>query len=165
MGTKVIDQEIDELSKQLRQAYSVKKKTLEEIELLDPDDKHYKRQKTDLDDRLYRMYDKIDDLEQSMIEVKAKKESIEAEKLTGDNIYKILIYFDKLYALMNEGEKRKLMEILIQEIQVYKERQPNGQWLKSITFRLPIIEDDMKMSLDNDSHVETVCLMSRVEGK
>ena len=163
VDTTVIDQEIDELSKQLRQAYSVKKKTLEEIELLDPDDKHYKRQKTDLDDRLYRMYDKIDDLEQSMIEVKAKKESIEAEKLTGDNIYKILIYFDKLYALMNEGEKRKLMEILIQEIQVYKERQPNGQWLKSITFRLPIIEDDMKMSLDNDSHVETVVLMSRMK--
>ena len=160
VDTTVIDQEIDELSKQLRQAYSVKKKTLEEIELLDPDDKHYKRQKTDLDDRLYRMYDKIDDLEQSMIEVKAKKESIEAEKLTGDNIYKILIYFDKLYALMNEGEKRKLMEILIQEIQVYKERQPNGQWLKSITFRLPIIEDDMKMSLDIDSHVETVCLLT-----
>ena len=46
---------------------------------------------------------------------------------------------------------------------------PSGQWLKSITFRLPIIDRDMSMpmgnGLDNDSHVETVCLMSRVEGK
>ena len=48
-----------------------------------------------MDDRLYRMYDKIDEQEQSLIEAKAKKQSIESEKVTGDNIYKILIYFDK----------------------------------------------------------------------
>ena len=41
------------------------------------------------------MYDKIDEQEQSLIEAKAKKQSIESEKVTGDNIYKILIYFDK----------------------------------------------------------------------
>ena len=43
------------------------------------------------------MYDKIEELEDQLIETKAKKQTIEAEKLTGDNIYKILIYFDKLY--------------------------------------------------------------------
>ena len=53
------------------------------------------------------------------------------------------------------------METLISEIQVYEERQPNGQWLKSIKFKLPIIEEDIKMSLDNDKHVETVCLLSK----
>lgn len=44
------------------------------------------------------------------------------------------------------------MEALISEIQIYEERQPNGQWLKSIKFRLPIIEEDMNLSLDNDKH-------------
>ena len=48
--------------------------------------------------------------------------SIEAEKLTGDNIYKVLIYFDKLYSVMNEQEKRQIMESLISEIQIYPER-------------------------------------------
>ena len=43
----------------------------EEIETLDPDGRHYKRLKADLDDRLYRMYDKIDEQEQSLIEAKA----------------------------------------------------------------------------------------------
>ena len=140
---------------------------MEEIEQLDPDDRHYNRRKADLDDRLYRMYDKIDDQEQSLIEARAKKQSIESEKVTGDNIYKILIYFDKFYKLMNEEEQRKLMETLIEEIQIYEERQPSGQWLKSITFRLPIIDSDMSMpignGLDSDSHVETVVLMSRIE--
>ena len=163
VDTTVIDQEITALEKQLKQSYAVKRKTLEEIEALDPDARHYKRLKTDLDDLLYRMYDKIDDQEQSLIEARAKKQSIESEKVTGDNIYKILIYFDKFYSLMNEEEQRKLMESLIEEIQIYEERQPSGQWLKSITFRLPIIEKDMKISvgdsLDIKQHVETVCCL------
>jgi len=92
-----------------------------------------------------------------------KKQAIEAEKLTGDNIYKVLIYFEKLYGAMNEAERRQLMEALISEVQIYEERQPNGQWLKSIKFKLPIIEGNMELSLDSDEHVETVCLMSRVE--
>lgn len=78
------------------------------------------------------MYDKIEDLESQLIEARAKKQTIEAEKLTGDNIYKVLIYFDKLYAAMNEVEKRQVMEALIAEVQIYEERQANGQWLKSI---------------------------------
>lgn len=111
---------------------------------LDADDKHYKRRKQDLDDRLYRMYDKIEDLESLLIDAKAKKQTIEAEKLTGDNIYKILIYFDKLYKVMNDVERRQLITALISEIQIYEEKQPNGQWLKSITFKLPIIDEDLR---------------------
>lgn len=56
------------------------------------------------------------------------------------------------------------MEALIDEIQIYEDKQPNGQWLKSITFKLPIIENDISIGLDNDTHVETICLMSRVKG-
>ena len=60
-------------------------------------------------------------------------------------------------------ERRRVMETLISEIQIYEDRQPNGQWLKSIKFKLPIIEEDMEISLDNDTHVEVVCSMVRVK--
>ena len=86
-------------------------------------------------------------------EAKVKKETIEAEKLTGDNIYKILIYFDKLYKVMNDVERRQLIEALIAEIQIYEDKQPNGQWLKSITFKLPIIDEDLNIGLDNGEQV------------
>lgn len=109
----------------------------------------------------YRMYDKIEDTESLLIAARAKKQAIEAEKLTGDNIYKVLIYFEKLYGVMNEAERRQLIEALISEIQIYPERQPNGQWLKSIKFKLPIIEEDMSISLDNEEQVETVVLLQR----
>jgi len=66
--------------------------------------------------------------------------------------------------MMNEEEQHKLMERLIQEIQIYEERQPNGQWLKSITLRLPIIEEDIQIpigdGLYNDGYVECICLLS-----
>ena len=156
VDTSAIEQEIANYEKQLRQSYSVKSKIMEEIDSLDPDDRHYIRRKADLDDRLYRMYDKIEETESRLIEARAKKTAIEAEKITGDNIYKVLIYFDKLYKVMNDVEKRQLMESLISEIQIFEDRQPNGQWLKSMKFKLPIIEGDMELSLDNDEHVETV---------
>ena len=73
----------------------------------------------------------------------------------------MLIFFDKLYSVMDDQEKRQLMESLISEIQIYEERQPNGQWLKSIKFKLPIIAEDMSLSLDNDAHIETVALLMR----
>ena len=160
VDTTAIEQEIASYEKQLRQFYSVKAKLAEEIDSLDPDDRHYVRRKADMDDRLYKMYDKIEDTESLLIAARAKKLAIEAEKLTGDNIYKVLIYFDKLYSAMNEQEKRQLMEKLISEIQIFEERQPSGQWLKSIKFRLPIIEEDISLSLGNNTHVETVVLLS-----
>ena len=149
----------------MRKSHSTKFKLIEEIDNLDADDKHYKRRKQDLDDRLYRMYDKIEDLESLLIDAKAKKQTIEAEKLTGDNIYKILIYFDKLYKVMNDVERRQLITSLISEIQIYEEKQPNGQWLKSITFKLPIIDEDLNIGLDNNDQVETIVLLSKLDSK
>ena len=161
VDTAAIDQEIANYEKQLRQHYSIKTKLAEEIDSLDPDNRHYVRRKADLDDRLYRMYDKIEDTESLLIAARAKKQAVEAEKLTGDNIYKVLIYFEKLYGVMNDVERRQLIEALISEIQIYPERQPNGQWLKSIKFKLPIIEEDMSISLDNEEQVETIVLLQR----
>lgn len=161
VDTSAIEQELANYEKQLRQAYSVKSKIIEEIDSLDPDDKHYINRKSDLDDRLYKMYDKIEAVESQLISARAKKQSVEAEKLTSDNIYKVLICFERLYAVMNDAEKRQLIEALVSEIQIYNERQSNGQWIKSIKFKLPIIEENMDICLDNDEHVECVILLKK----
>ena len=163
VDTTAIEQEIAAAEKQLRQYYSVKSKIMEEIDTLDPDDRHYIIRKSDLDERLYRMYDKIEEAENNLMDARAKKQAIEADKITGDNIYKVLICFEKLYNVMNPLERKKLMEHLISEIQIYPERQPNGQWLKSIKFRLPIVEKDIDLCLDNESHTECVIALSKGE--
>lgn len=163
VDTTAIEQEIAAAEKQLRQYYSIKSKIMEEIDTLDPDDRHYIIRKSDLNERLYRMYDKIEEAENNLMDTRAKKQAIEADKITGDNIYKVLICFEKLYNVMNPLERKKLMEHLISEIQIYPERQPNGQWLKSIKFRLPIVEKDIDLCLDNESHTECVIALSKGE--
>ena len=62
---------------------------------------------------------------------------------------------------MNDAEKRRLIEALVSEIQIYNECQSNGQRIKSIKFKFPIIEESMDICLDDDEHVESVVSMSK----
>ena len=79
--------------------------------------------------------------------------AVETEKLTGGNICKVLICFDTLYSVMDDQEKRQIMETLLSEVRIYEEWQSNGPRFKSIKFRLPIIAEDV--SLDNDTYIES----------
>ena len=121
---------------------------IEEIDSLDFDDKHYHIRKIDLDERLNKSYDRIDRLQESVREAIARKTAIEADQITEKNIFKPLFYFDKIYKVMSAVERRKLMESLIAEVRVHEEQQPNGQWLKSIRFELPSIEESLEISLE-----------------
>lgn len=161
VDTTEIDKEIANYQKQLGQYIGTKRSLEKQIDSLDVEDRHYERKISDLQDRLDKMYDNIEDGEIKLSDCKKKKRAIEAEKLTADNVYKILVYFDKLYDTMEDADKRSFLAALIEEIQVYEEVQENGQWLKSIEFKLPLIEQDMQLSLDNGTHVECVCLLTR----
>ena len=160
VDTTALDQEISALEKTLCQSYQNKDAIISDLDNLDYEDKHYKRRKTDLENRLSKTYDKIEETENLLVEAKAKKRSILAEKICGDNIYKALIFFDKMYEPMNDAERREFLTQFIEKVEIYEEEQANGQWLKSIKFKLPIISKDMKISLDNGSQIETVVLLS-----
>ena len=160
IDTSEIDKEIDNLEKQLRQYQLLKNSLISEIDTLDPENRHYNSIKNDLNERLYSMYDKIEDIRELLNDASARKSTIEEDKLTSDNIYQILLHFDKLYGRMNKEEQRKFVELIIEEIHIYEERQPNGQWIKSIRFRLPIVEDIFNLGLDKNSQVETVVMLS-----
>ena len=103
VDTSALDQEIENYKIQLRKLYHNKDTILSDMDSLDYEDKHYQRRKTDLENHLHKTYDKIDDAEELLVSAKAKKRSLLADKITGDNIYKALVFFDKLYAQMNEG--------------------------------------------------------------
>lgn len=79
-----------------------------------------------------------------------------------ETLWQVLIYFDKLYKVINDVERRQLIEALISEVQIYEEKQTNGQWLKSIIFKLPIIDEDLNISLDNDEQVEAIVLIQKI---
>ena len=161
VDTRLIDKEIENYQKQYTQFSGTKKSIEKQMDSLDFLDKHYERKLNDLQKRLDKMYDYMEDTEAKLEEAKARKRTIESEKLSGDNVYKLLIHFDKIYDKMNDEDKRALLVALIKEIQVYEEEQENGQWLKSIKFNLPLLNEELNLGLDNDEHCETVALLTR----
>ena len=107
VDTSALDQEIENYKIQLTKLYHNKDNILSDMDSLDYEDKHYQRRKTDLENHLYKTYDKID-----------------------------------------EAEKREFLSQLVDNVQIYEERKENGQWLKSIEFKLPIIEKEFALSLE-----------------
>lgn len=80
-------------------------------------------------------------------------------------LFCIIFILHTLYYKMNEEEKHELLTILISEINIFEDRQANGQWLKEIVFSLPIIGNEkLYMSLNKGNSVETVVLLSKLSG-
>lgn len=50
---------------------------------------------------------------------------------------------------------------MIEEIQIYNEKTEKDTWIKSVVFKLSLIDYDIDFSLDNKDNVESVVLMSR----
>lgn len=127
VDTTAIDQEIKTCEKNLRNNLSLKIKLIEEMDALDFEDKHYDRKKSDLNDRLDKAYDKLEELEEQLYAAKAKKSAIEAEQVTVENIYRVLRNFNDLYKVMDDEERMKLMEALIAEVQIYEDKKESGR--------------------------------------
>lgn len=162
VDTNQIDLEIERYKKELRINNKKKNNLITELESLNVDDKHYSRMKADYTLRLNKIYDNIEKLEINIQEAKDKKINIEKSKISANNIYDLLTNFEKLYEKLDGYERKELLNTLVSEINIFEEKKDNGQWLKSIKFKLPLIED-IEFGLDNIEQDETVALMSRVK--
>ena len=121
-----------------------------------------------MQDRLNGLYDEIERLESLIDDIVSRKEYIRQQKISEDGVYQYLLYFDKLYDKFTDMEKKEFMNSFVERVDIYEDEQPNGRFLKHIKFKFPVFfdgEEIQELSWDNETTVETVCLMSRVEGK
>lgn len=173
LNTKVdvssINKEIEEHEKRRRKYILVKEKLSSQIDNLDVDDKTFEMKYEDLQRRLDGAYEDIASENDEIEVLKGRKKIIQEEKMAFDSVYTILIGFDKYYKRFTDLEKKEFMNATVSEIQIYPEKQPNGQWLKSITFKFPVLfngsptyEVDMS-GLDGIKTVETVALLSKIQ--
>ena len=166
IDTAELDAEQDGLRKQLRQVIGAKNKLAEQMDNLDVTEKHYDRKYQDMQERLERLYDQMDELEDALADVESRLHNIRQQKITGDNVYQYLLYFDRLYDKFTDKEKKEFLHSFIDRIEIYEDEQPDGRFLKSIAFKFPVFYDGQEIrgfSWDNETTVETVVLMSRVE--
>ena len=121
-----------------------------------------------METRLYRLYDEIEGVENSIEEVKNRLLNIRQQKISEENVYQFLLYFDKLYDKFTDLEKKEFLNSFVEQVDIYEQEQPDGRFLKHIKFRFPVYFGDretQELCWDNESTVETVVLMSKQRNK
>lgn len=159
-----LEAEREQVREQLRQVMGAKKKLTEMLDRLDVSDKHYDRKYQDMHDRLDILYDRISELEDMVADIEAKISGAYGEKITANQLYKILLNFDKMYFKMTDLEKKHFMRNFIEEIELYPEKQEDGRILKQLSLGFPVFYEGSEgdtIRLHKENTVETVALLTR----
>ena len=88
--------------------------------------------------------------------------SVEANAIMLDNVYKLMINFEKVYDKISDEERKALVSSLIKEIQIYTRDEAEVP-LKSISFNFPVYKNGQEVQellWDKDTHVESIILMT-----
>ena len=164
IDTAELDKEHTGLQEKLMQATGAKNKLANQMDNLSVSDKHYDKKYEDMQLRLDKLYDEIEEIETAIDVVETRLYNIKQEKLSENNVYQFLLFFDKLYDRFTDLEKKTFMKSFLESVNIYEEEQEGGRILKSLKFRFPIFLDGQELyelDWDNESTVETVCLLSK----
>ena len=129
------------------------------MDTLDINDAHYDRKILDLQRRYDEQYDTIEKIEVQIGELQSQIRSIQQEKISGDNIYRLLLAFDEVYHSATEAEQKEFMKAFIERIEMFPEKRKDGSWIKKIVFNFPVPvdgEEVKELPLETETTVETV---------
>ena len=110
-----------------------------------------------------KLYDEITDIEDAMEEVETRLYNIRQDKISEDNVYQFLLFFDKLYDKFTDLEKKTFLKSFLSDVFIYEEEQKDGRILKGLRFKFPIYMNGrnvLGVDWDNESTDETVVLLS-----
>lgn len=165
-STEELDAELENLKNHLRQLEMSKDKLQETIDQLDPMDLYYAKKYEDKEKRLDHFYEQITETENKVNEMVAKINNFKENRVNADNVYKFLLYFDKLYYKLTDEEKKKFMNSFVESVELYETVQPNGKFLKEINFKFPIVyngEEVDTISWEDSTALETVVFMLKAK--
>lgn len=129
-------------------------------------DEYYDKKYEDMQVRLDKLYDEIEKIETFIETVETRLYNIKQEKISGDNVYQFLLFFDNLYDRFTDMEKKIFMKSFLEKGNIYEAEQEDGRILRSLKFRFPVFFDEQELyelDWDNESTVESVLLMRRAK--
>ena len=141
-----IEKEKESLQRRKRQIEGAKNKLAEKMDLLDIDTPSYNNIYDDMEKRLYKLYNEIDEIYVLIQEIDVKINNVKGDRITFENVYKMFEYFEEYYETCTDAIKKELMGALIESIELYPEKRPDGRLIKAINFAFPI-----KYDLDSDA--------------
>ena len=129
-------------------------------------DEYYDKKYEDMQVRLDKLYDEIEKIETFIEVVETRLYNIKQEKISGDNVYQFLLFFDNLYDRFTDMEKKIFMKSFLEEGNIYEAEQEDGRILRSLKFRFPVFFNEQELyelDWDNESTIESVLLMRRAK--
>lgn len=129
-------------------------------------DEYYDKKYEDMQMRLDKLYDEIEEIETFIEAVETRLYNIKQEKISGDNVYQFLLFFDNLYDRFTDMEKKIFMKSFLEEGNIYEAEQEDGRILRSLKFRFPVFFNEQEvyeLDWDNESTVESVLIMRRAK--
>ena len=159
VDTEDMEKQIAVLQGQLKQAFGTKSRLERQMDTLDINDAHYDRKILDLQRRYDEQYDTIEDIEVQIGELQSQIRSIQQEKISGDNIYRLLLAFDEVYHSATEAEQKEFMKAFIERIEMFPEKRKDGSWIKKIVFNFPVPvdgEEVKELPLETETTVEGI---------
>ena len=168
IDTEDMEKQIAVLQGQLKQAFGTKNRLERQMDTLDINDAHYDRKILDLQRRYDEQYDTIEEIEVQIGELQSQIRSIQQEKISGDNIYRLLLAFDEVYHSATEAEQKEFMKAFIERIEMFPEKRKDGSWIRKIVFNFPVPvdgEEVKELPLETETTVETVVLLSKLSAK
>ena len=159
VDTGELEQQADAIKAQLRQRLSTKSRLEHQMDTLDFNDPYYDRKSLDLQRRYDEQYELIEDMETQLAEIQGQVDDIHQEKITADNIYHLLLAFDEVYNAATEVEQKEFMRAFIERIDIFPEKQSDGNWIRNIVFAFPVPyngKEIREFPLESQSTVEVV---------
>ncbi|MCB5940778.1 recombinase family protein [bacterium 210820-DFI.6.52] len=166
VDTEDLEKQLAALQAQLRQTLGIKTRLERQMDTMDINDPHFDRKILDLQRRYDEQYGRIEEIEAQMDEVKSQIQSIRQKKISGDNIYQLLLMFDEVYGSATEFEQKEFMQAFIERIDLYPEKQEDGNWIRNIVFNFPVPvngQEVKELPLETGTTLESIVLMSRVK--
>lgn len=164
VDTADMEKQQETLQAQLRQTFGTKSRLERQMDSLDVADPYYDRKILDLQRRYDEQYGKIEEIEIQIDDLQSKIRSIKQEKISGDNIYRLLLVFDQVYASASEVERKGFMRAFLERIDLFPEKRKDGCWIKNIVFNFPVPvngKDVTELPLENETTIEAIVLLQR----
>ena len=138
VDTSDLEKQLSVLNANLHQAETIKTRLEQQMDNLDVTDIHYDKKISDLQRRLDTQYDKIDEVEETMAELKSQIYELKKNQIDADSIYGFLGAFNEVYSECTDAEKKQFMQAFIERIDIFPERREDGNWIQNIKFQFPV---------------------------
>ena len=138
VDTTDLKKQLSVLNASLHQAETIKTRLEQQMDNLDVTDTHYDKKISDLQRRLDAQYDRIDEVEETMTELKSQIYELKKNQIDADSIYGFLGAFNEVYSECTDAEKKQFMQAFIERIDIFPERREDGNWIQNIKFQFPV---------------------------